>query len=442
MTTCEADASSAKADLAAFCWFALGLRLAPWQEEMVDFLAQSPRIVLNAPPGHGKTTIVLVARAAWLLARDPSRKIMIACASFDQAVQRCLAVRSLVTSEAYQRMFPAVERGERWGTEAWDVAGEARTGPTPSCFAVAPGIKVAQGARPTDIICDDLISQQDAQSETVRRGVNEWIAGTLLTRIMPDVGGSFVSISTRWHQDDPTSRMRAMGFEYRNYPAPADEPLWPEMGFTREYLAEQRAMLGAALFNCAYLGDPSGMEGRLFRREWFDVVDSVPALTDIVEGWDFALTTKASSDWTVCTCLGRGEDGNLYLLDVWRVRREWPDVYASVSRRSLGGRAPRRVRAIGIPETTLELQTLQALRREPLDIPIIGTRSDTDKWSRANEWITDAEGRKIKLVKGAWNDEWLAEVSGFPDAHHDDQVDSFGVAWRLLSRKQRRILVG
>ena len=54
----------------------------------------------------------------------------------------------------------------------------------------------------------------------------------------------------------------------------------------------------------------------LFKRDWFAVVDDVPADLDIVRYWDLAATEKTEfndPDWTVGVKLGRNKNGGYCL---------------------------------------------------------------------------------------------------------------------------------
>jgi len=63
-------------------------------------------------------------------------------------------------------------------------------------------------------------------------------------------------------------------------------------------------------------------------------------------------------------------------------------------------------------------------------------RSTGDKASRARPVAAAAAGRLIRLVRGPWNRDFLAEAEAFPqEGIHDDQIDALSGAWtRLLSR--------
>ena len=51
-----------------------------------------------------------------------------------------------------------------------------------------------------------------------------------------------------------------------------------------------------------------------------------------------------------------------------------------------------------------------------------------DKKTRANAVAPQVECGRVFLVEGSWNEAFLEEVSGFPNAPHDEDVDLLGYA--------------
>jgi predicted phage terminase large subunit-like protein len=47
-----------------------------------------------------------------------------------------------------------------------------------------------------------------------------------------------------------------------------------------------------------------------------------------------------------------------------------------------------------------------------------------DKAAWSDGWAGQVNGGNVMLVKAPWNKPWLTEHAGFPNAPHDDQVDS------------------
>ena len=48
-----------------------------------------------------------------------------------------------------------------------------------------------------------------------------------------------------------------------------------------------------------------------------------------------------------------------------------------------------------------------------------------------------AEGGTVKLLRGAWNKEFLDEIELFPFGSHDDQVDAASLALAKLGRRKQ-----
>lgn len=431
MTTLrEAAGLAALSSLEVYAREAHGLFAARHHREWVSALEDRARrrLLIIAPPGHGKSTWVAVMYPAWRLARDPCEHILLVSVTDTQAEDRADAVAQTALSPRYRSLFPHVRKGRRWTRGDWDLERPRHDDKDATMFACGVGSSALIGRRADCIIIDDPMSEETARSASMRAHLASWCRRTLLTRATPEA--KIVCIMTRWHQDDLAPVLLQAGFDLIHMPAEgAGGALWPER-FPMDHLEHVRRDMGSALYNCMYMGDPSGLEGRLFRREWFSVVDNVPELTHVVSGWDLATSERTEADYTVKTTLGRGVDGRVYVLDVWRERREFPAVRREVRRQG----ECEKVKAVGVESTAFQLAAVQVLRKDGLSFPLLAIPADKDKVSRALEWIAAAEAGDIALARGAWNDAWLCEVCGFPDATNDDQVDSFGVAWRTLRR--------
>ena len=51
-------------------------------------------------------------------------------------------------------------------------------------------------------------------------------------------------------------------------------------------------------------------------------------ITELIQAWDTAFSTKTSADYSVCLTAGRGVRG-YYFIDLFRARMEYPDLLAS-----------------------------------------------------------------------------------------------------------------
>ena len=172
--------------------------------------------------------------------------------------------------------------------------------------------------------------------------------------------------------------------------------------------------------------------GMLFRREWFGVVDRAPTLVSRVRAWDLAATpvddAKANDpDWTAGVLLGKATDGTLYILDVRRLRGTPQQVQALVT--STAAMDGRDVEIVMEQEPGSSGKTvIDHYLRLLCGYIFRGERSTGSKADRAQPLAAQAEGGAVKLVRGAWNKDFLDEAETFPFGRFDDQIDAASMA--------------
>lgn len=176
--------------------------------------------------------------------------------------------------------------------------------------------------------------------------------------------------------------------------------------------------------------------GKIFNRAWFEIVDASPARGKRVRFWDFAATIKKKAgddpDYTVGLRLKESDEGLFYIEDVVRERQDPASTDNTVK-----NTASQDGRSVGVgwevepgsagKKVSKQLATL--LR----GYNAVGQRPVGDKVQRAKSASAQALAGNIKLVKGDWNNDFLAELHGFPDLPHDDQVDSLSGAFNRLT---------
>jgi predicted phage terminase large subunit-like protein len=57
-----------------------------------------------------------------------------------------------------------------------------------------------------------------------------------------------------------------------------------------------------------------------------------------------------------------------------------------------------------------------------------------DKATRLAPFAAQAEAGNVSLLQGAWNGQYLDELTAFPNGAHDDQVDATSGAFNKLTR--------
>jgi predicted phage terminase large subunit-like protein len=259
------------------------------------------------------------------------------------------------------------------------------------------------------------------------------------TRLMPDA--AVVIIATRWHEEDLVgwllSEFKTEGWESLSFPALAEahdalgraegEPLWPER-YGREALDSIRRQLGSAAFASLYQQRPTPLEGRIFRREWWQHYSSPPEFWRTVMSVDSAFKTGETNDFSAFTIWGETELEDFYLLHASRERLEFPDLKRKVAELAYRWNPD----AVLIEDNASGQSLIQELCRDT-DLPVIGIRASRDKVSRAIATTPLVEAGKVFLPELAdWLLDYREELDAFPGSVHDDYVDSTTQALRYM----------
>ena len=392
------------------------------------------RLLIAIPPRHGKSLLASVALPAWILGRDPTRKII--CASYGDVLARDFSTRSrdLLRSANYAEVFPgtALDAG---GASL----GELRTtGKGYRLATTVQGAVTGKGAH--FVIVDDALKAIEAESEIARNDVYDWVKGSLMSRFDNPAAGVMIVIQQRLHQDDLIGRLRAEGaWDYlemsgecierqvydlgddETWPFEPGDLLFPEV-FGREALDQQRLDLGEAQFNGQILQRPSPPGGALFKLKHFQRYEQWPRCLElVVQSWDPAIVDTETAAFTVCTTWGILNQ-KLYLLDVFRKRLPFHQIepaILSMRHKNSAGAVLLEVSGFG----TAIANSL--LKREDTSRWLHCTEPRQNKVERAIAQIPKIERERVYLPTSApWLETFEAEVAAFPRSKFADQVDS------------------
>ena len=135
----------------------------------------------------------------------------------------------------------------------------------------------------------------------------------------------------------------------------------------------------------------------------------------------------------MCTTWGETATG-YYLLHVWRGRVEFPALLAAVL--TLADQWKPNVVLV---EDKASGQSLVQVLRDQTKLPVHPVRVTADKVSRANAVTPTLEAGKVLLpVAAGWLDDYLDELSQFPNAAHDDQTDATTQALEYMTGLSKR----
>lgn len=310
-----------------------------------------------------------------------------------------------------------------------------------------------------------MTAKDDArQSETA--GLTDMVADGVVLSSSPRLCVSAVDTSVDHTGGNATVRERAKTVDLLG--RQPGEALCPER-FSRDDLLRIKRQLGTYSFSALYQQRPTPPEGGLFKRKWFSrIVDKPPQGLKWVRAYDLAVSTNTSADYTASfRCALDKSTGELYIADGFRKRIEFPEQRKFIVDRILN--EPDTEHGI---ELALHGQAfIQDLRREHrlFARAFRGIKVTTDKFTRALSWANLAEEGKVILVRGCtpdrrrapllpeegwpstartgwreaggflsanWIEDFLDEITTFPNSTHDDQIDAVSLAVQMLEHRK------
>lgn len=394
------------------------------------------RLIIKMPPRHLKSITLSVAFPAFLLGHDPRSRIFGISYGTDLAYKHAGDFRAVVEADWYRSAFPKLRTSRAAGGDVFTTQGGFRR--ATSVHAALTGL--GGGI----FIIDD--PQKPAQSEALRNGVNQWFSNTLLSRLDNKQTGVIIVVMQRVHLHDLTGHLleRSKDWTVLNLAAIAEEDKRIQISKSKFHirrageahhprheslatLERLRAEIGSDIFAAQYQQSPVPPGGAIIRKEWLRYYDIAPERsynTKIVQSWDTAAKDGAHNDWSVCTTWLVVDRKQYYLLDVTRGRYDYPRLRNTAI--ALAQRFD--PSAILIEDAMTGIALAQELREAGTyvvkPIPV-----ERDKFNRL--WIQQAKfeaGRVHFPRQATWLPSLEAELLAFPQAKHDDQVDSLSQA--------------
>lgn len=410
------------------------------------------RLIITMPPRSLKSIAASVAFPAWLLGRNPRKRVL--AVSYAEGLSDKLALDCLKVLDApwYKACFPAtrIARSRSARSDFETSLGGGR-------FSTSVGGTIT-GRGGDIILIDDPHKPEDMGSEAKRTAVLEWYRSTLLSRLNDPKNGPIVLIQQRVHEADLAGMLLEQGgWEHLDLQAIAEDPvkialtqercIQREAGdllhaerLPRDLLDRRRDELGSYVFAAQYQQRPAPKGGGLVKWDWFKTYDKVPGRLGgdlIVQSWDTASKAAEANDFSVCsTWQVRGNDA--WLLDVYRAKLEFPDLRRKVEFDAIRVGAS----TILIEDAGSGTHLIQDLRRHT-HLNVVGIVSKDDKATRLLSVTPMIEGGRIAIPHEApWIADFRRELMLFPNGKNDDQVDSLSQFLKWLDQPRYTVLLG
>lgn len=412
-------------------------------------------LIINIPPRFMKSTLVSQMWQAWMIGFENSRRssLLSVASTGILAARDSRRTMQALSEPWYNAVFPDVKFGSKQTEAEWET--------TCGAYRIAAGAGGTITGRGADhITSDDPLKADEANSEGIREGVNEWLGETMRNRLDDQKTGTITHIMQRLHERDVTGYLRgemrkAGADQYRLIDLPNEaigktvisfrntvykvredkELLHPDRIGAKETIALKVAMRHN--YSGQYQQRPTKMEGghlnpaRLvaLKGTALELKSSLGLSTYFF--LDFAQsekqTQKDDPDYNVIGVFARDQYQRLIILDLWRKQTADQSI---VARQFINmHRLWRPVRSKGEKGGILNtLGPVLAQQRKLANYPyahLEPTKSRThDKVTRSEPFKAMCDSGMVCYPEGApFVEDFLAEMRSFPSGAHDDLTD-------------------
>lgn len=398
------------------------------------------RLIINLPPRYGKTELAIKLFVSWCIAKWQNSKFIHLSYSDALALDNSSQTKEYIESDAFQKFWQMNLKKDAQSKSKWfnEFGG--------GMYATASGGAITGfGAGVTDakefsgaIIIDDPLKPDDAFSEVRRKAVNDRFNNTIRSRVN-DRDTPIIIIMQRLHEDDMSGFLLNGGsgevWEHLCLPAldENNKPLWEDKHNFEEL--ERLRQADRYTFAGQYMQTPSPDEGGEWRKDWFEIIDKseIPTLK-----WnmyiDGAYTKDTKNDPTgiqIATKLGN----DLIVLSSIDKYMEMPELIKFI---------PSFIESLGVEikmiyvEPKASGKSIKQLIQSQTRLNITELKSkfvNVSKIERARTSSPYIEGGRVKLVRGGWNENYLQQISVFPNGKHDEHIDltSYAIENELMT---------
>lgn len=418
-------------------WYPYCVRLAHALQRVAD--GEINRLMVFAPPRHGKSEIVSRLFAAYFLYRYPERWVGLNSYAADLAYTFSRAAKD---NYLYA---DGLIRGDARAVKHWETAAAG------GMWAAGVGGPITGKGFHLGIIDDPTKNAEEAASGVIRKKQKEWFDSTFSTREEPDA--AIVIIQTRWHEDDLSGYILSkeeeepehwhiVHFEAIKESEPPEYPetctIEPDPREEGEALAPLRYpieklkkfanRIGSYFFGALFQQRPKPHEGSLFKRDWFELVSLIPDRCRRIRYWDKAGTEDGGA-FSCGVLLAYDSQAGLYYIEDL-VRGQW-----SAGRREAIILQTAQLDAAAYGKLNVEiwveqepgsggLESAQNTIKNLSGFSIKADRPTGDKVLRARPLEAQAEAGNVKIKNAKWTKDYLDRLGAFPYGAYKDDVDA------------------
>lgn len=412
-------------------------------------LGELNRVMIFAPPRHGKSELLSRLFSAYYLSLFPERWAGINSYAADLAYTLSRNSRDNYLSSG------SVMRESARAVKHWETLERG------GLWSAGVGGPITGKGFHLGIIDDPIKNAKEALSEAVQKEHQDWYPSTFYTREEPN--GAIVLQATRWHEKDlpgwlldqeaeeQPEHWHIVCLEAIKEEEPLQIPptctLEPDHRKVGEALCPQRypieklrkieKRIGPYYWNALYRQRPAPREGGMFKlADLAHEVDAVPVEAKRVRYWDLGGSDSTKADYTV-GCLMAAHNGIYYVEDIQR--GQWSP---NDRNQKMKDTAQTDLNRYGVIPTWIE--KVPGLAVEVIDnivkclagFSVRTEMAKNDKTTRADPFASQCEARNVRVVKGVWNVSFRTELTAFPHGTNDDQVDAASGAFSKVAQNR------
>jgi predicted phage terminase large subunit-like protein len=422
------------------------------------------RLMIFAPPRHGKSETTTKLFPAWFIGRNPKKFVAIASYGQDLSDQIGNALNQRLNSDVFKEVFPNCKM-----SPSSNGIRQTMTTQGGGFFVVGVGGALTGRGANLRIIDDPNKGWEDANSDDAQKKQWDWWTSVFYTRGNQQISEEGISteeddspiiiILTRWSDKDLASKLIKKMNDEKNVPnsdkweivdlpaisisdndclgrPPAKNPedpttwidanaLWPGMMGAKK-LGLIKSGVGPQVWNSLYQQRPSSSDGNLFLRTKWQWYQELPDdCNRPVQAWDCNYHKTTDSDFAVGITAAKRNTNSIYLINRRKGRWTFPELCAQVIEEKRA-----------YPETTAIYIERKAAGQPVIDtvsltIPGIIAVDPETLGSKDSRWQSAAhyqQAGNFYLPLGVlWTDEFVEVMSSIPNGEYDDDADAFAM---------------
>lgn len=409
---------------------------------------ERPKLVLMAPPQHGKSRN-LEDFLAWVAGKNPDLRQIFASYSDNLGTRTNTAMQRMFDNAKYHRIFPGTRIN---GSNVVTMTGAKRNssqldfiGHKGSFQNVTVEGQVTGKSLDLGVIDDPIKGRDEASSKAMRDKKWNWFLDDFFTRF-DDLAGLIITM-TRWHVDDPVGRFLEKFPEATvlRYPAIATkdsiyrkkgEVLFPQFKSLSFLQERMPPTMTEASWESLYQQNPFITGGDMFpveKLQYIDVMVDRRRIKKSVRYWDKAGTVDGGA-FTAGVLMHLLDDGRVLVENV--VRGQWgaldreTRILDTAQADALRGHVRIWIeQEPGSGGKESAERTINMLR----GFSIFKDRVTGKKVDRAEPYAAQWQGGQVLVLRSKWNAAFVEEHESFPHGKRKDQVDAAAGAFVKLS---------